>query len=234
MKINQRVVSLGGNCMVAQEMRNYFKVETANLFDWWITPGDALVRLIEQDFEDLFEPENLRLVGDAQSVANLRYGNLHHHDFPRDDERDRVISMTPEDFERNQSKFAYLKKRWDELGENECPVLFIRYGWHIPTWHVEGLSPGPLGSDAGRLVTALDRKFPRLDYRILLIDAEEAEVRHPKLLSRRSRIFAQPGEYLKQNDLKWKDNAAIFSRIFSTVKVAGEPVVVRAAEAPAG
>jgi hypothetical protein len=220
MKINQKVVSLGGNCMVAQEMRNYFKVETANLFDWWITPGDALIRLIEQDFEALFAPENLRLVGDSQSVANLRYGNLHHHDFPRDDQRDRVISMTEEDFKRNQSKFAYLKRRWDDLGENEGPVLFIRYDWNIPTWHVEGLSPEPLGSNAERLVAALDRKFPRLDYRILLIDAQEAEVRHPKILARRSHVFMQPGESLKPYDLKWKDNAAIFGRIFATVKIA--------------
>jgi hypothetical protein len=220
MKIKQRVVSLGGNCMATKEMRTYFKVETANLFDWWITPGDALVRLIEADFENLFDPEYLRMVGDRQSVANLRYGNLHHHDFPRNEKEDRVIGITGQDLERSRSKFEYLKRRWDELGENEAPVLFIRWSWNLPAPLLEGIPPEPIGADAGRLVAALDRKFPRLDYRILLIDAPEAMVRHPKILGRESRIFTQPGEYLKAQDLMWKDNAAIFSRIFSTVKVA--------------
>lgn len=211
------VVSLGGNCMVTKEMRTFFKIEEANLFDWWITPGAALVRLIEADFAGLFSRENLALVGDGKSVANLRYGILHHHDFPRNDVEDRVIEMTDAQIERNQEKFAYLHRRWNAIGKTPGPVLFVRYAWLIGEPMLQGIPAG--GGEAGplELLSALDRKFPELNYRILLMDAPEAEVRHPKVLYRESRIFTQPGERLNWADLNWKDNQAIFSRMFSTV-----------------
>jgi hypothetical protein len=216
--MQQNVVSLGGNCMVTQEIRRHFGIEAANLFDWWITPGDALVRLVEADFEDLFDAKHLDFVGDRQSVANFRYGILHHHDFARD-ENGRVISISEDQIEGNCRKFAHLKRRWDDLGENSGPLLFVRYGWNLPAPLLEGIPPQPLGADALRLVAALDRKFPKLDYRVLLVDAPEVSVRHPKILVRDSRIFTQSGECLRAEDLKWQDNAAIFSRLFSTVKV---------------
>lgn len=217
--MQQRVVSLGGNCMVTMEMRKYFGIEPANLFDWWITPGDALVRLIEDDFDDLFAEKNLQLVGDRRSVANLRYGILHHHDFPRDDEEDRVIAVTGQDIRRNREKFAYLKRRWDDLADNGAPVLFLRYGWHMGEPLLAGIPPEPSGADATRLLAALDRKFPRLDYRILFIDAIEITLRHPKVLRRETRLFTQPGERIDAANLKWQDNTPIFSRLFSTVKL---------------
>ena len=222
MKLHQRVVSLGGNCMITKELRAYFGTESANLFDWWITPADALVRLIESDFEDLFAAENLRVVGDRESVANVRYGNLHHHDFPRDN-HERVIAITGKQLERNREKFAYLKRRWDDLAENPGPVVFVRFGWNLPAPLLEGIPPEPIEAGPLRLVAALDRKFPRLDYQILLIGAMiggwPVMVRHPKLSLRESRIFTEEGEFLRAEDLTWKDNATIFSRIFSTVRL---------------
>lgn len=217
--MNQRVVSLGGNCMVTKEMRSFFKISAANLFDWWITPGAALVRLINADFADLFAREHLAFVGDRKSVANLRYGILHHHDFPRNDEEDRVVEMTEERLARNREKFAYLHKRWNDLGRNGSPVLFVRWGWMMGEPLLQGIPAD--GADAGprELVEALDRKFPKLRYRILLIDAPEAELRHPKVLYRETRLFTQPGEWLNGKDLTWKDNASIFSRMFSTVRL---------------
>jgi hypothetical protein len=222
--MKQRVVSLGGNCMVTKEMRVYYGIETANMFDWWITPGDALVRLIEDDFDSLFSPENLELVGDGKSVANLRYGILHHHDFPRDDAEARVLGIGKHDLKRNREKFGYLKRRWDSLGDNPGPVLFVRYAWDMREPLLVDVSPKPIGADAARLVAALDRKFPRLDYEILFIDAPDAgateiALKHQKAMYRHTPIFSQPGEYLNAADLTWKHNTAIFSRLFSTVRL---------------
>jgi hypothetical protein len=218
-KMQQRVVSLGGNCMGTMEMRKFFGIQAANMFDWWITPGDALVRLIENDFDGLFLPENLTMVGDRKSVANLRYGILHHHDFPRNDEEDRVVAITDQDLQRNREKFAYLKKRWDDLGNNPGPVLFVRYGWIMGEPLLAGIPPTPLGADATTLMSALARKFPRLDYELLFIDSPEITLRHPKVYSRETRHFSQPRERLNASDLTWKDNTPIFSRLFSTVKL---------------
>ena len=161
--MKQRVVSLGGNCMVTMEMRKFFGIQAANMFDWWITPGGGLVRLIENDFDGLFSKENLQLVGPRRSVANLRYGILHHHDFPRNDVEDCVVAIRQEDLERNREKFAYLKKRWDDLANNPDPVLFIRYGWDMGESLLAGLPSDPVGADGASLMAALERKFPRLD-----------------------------------------------------------------------
>src|SRR5579871_1494058 len=190
--MTQRVVSLGGNCMVTKEMRVFYGTESANMFDWWITPGDALVRLIENDFADLFAPAYLQMVGDRKSVANLRYGILHHHDFPRNDVENRVIAVRNQDLERNRQKFAYLKKRWDALASNAGPVLFVRYAWQMSEPLLAGVPLEPLRADAHRLLAALDRKFPNLDYEVLLIDAPEIAVRHPKIQCRTTRTFSQP------------------------------------------
>ena len=216
--MTQKVVSLGGNCMLTMEMRRFYGLTAANMFDWWITPGDALVRLLESDFAGLFDRENMQLVGNQRSVANLRYGILHHHDFPRNDEQDRVVGVTDHQLQRNREKFAYLKRRWDALADNAGPVLFVRYQWDFPDALLAGLSWEPIGPDVERLMGALNRKFPRLDYRILLIDTPEITLRHTKLLHRETRLFSQPGESLNAADLTWKDNASIFGRLFSTVR----------------
>lgn len=217
-KMNQRVISLGANCMVTEEIRRFFGIQTANMFDWWITPGDSLVLLVENDFEDLFSPEYLQLVGDRQSVAHSRYGILLHHDFPRN-EHGRVIKTDGDVLEGNQKKFAYLKKRWDDLGDNDAPVLFVRYTWKRPEALLAGIPAEPISADPARLMAALDRKFPRLDYQVLFIDAPEISVQHPRARYLNSWDFTQPGECLNSADLAWKDNIAIFARLFSTIEL---------------
>jgi hypothetical protein len=218
--MQQRVVSLGGNCMVTMEMRRFFGIQEANLFDWWITPGEALVRLIENDFDGLFSKKNLKMVGDRRSVANLRYGILHHHDFPRDAEG-RVIGIGEPDLRNNREKFVHLKKRWDDLGNNPGPVLFIRYGWDMGEALLAGIGPKPNGTQAANLIAVLEEKFPKLDFQILFIDVFENPLRQQKVLCRHTRIFTQPGEYLNAADLEWKDNTTVFSRLFTTVRVPG-------------
>ena len=42
-------------------------------------------------------------------------------DFPRNDVEDCVVAIRQEDLQRNREKFAYLKKRWDDLAINPDP-----------------------------------------------------------------------------------------------------------------
>ena len=152
-------------------------------------------------------------MSDGRSVANLRMGILHHHDFPREEER--VVTIDEGHRQGNLEKFAHLKERWDDLPRYQ--VLFVRWGWKMHEPLLAGIPPDPPCPDLAALIAALDGKFPQLDYRILLIDAPEVNHDHPKVLYRDSGAFTEPGEYLDAADLLRKDNTAIFSRVFSSV-----------------
>jgi len=123
------------------------------------------------------------------------------------------------DLRRNLDKFEYLKRRWDDLGDNQGPVLFVRWGWKVKEPLLAGVPAEPVCAGPARLISVLDRKFPHLDYQILLIDAPEVLLEHEKILYRDSWAFTEPGQYLNSADLVWKDNTPIFSRVFSTVKL---------------
>jgi hypothetical protein len=106
-----RVISLGSNCEVTANLRRYFRLERAYPFDWWITPLASVRILLENKFEDLFNPDNLIVTEDLGSVVNKKYNLLHHHDFPRDN-NDKII---PEKVSREvgnlKNKFLFLQKR---------------------------------------------------------------------------------------------------------------------------
>jgi hypothetical protein len=97
-------------------------------------------------------------------------------------------------------------------------VLFVRYTWNaVKEPLLAGIPPDPLCADPARLIAALDRYFPQLDYKVLFIDAPDVTLDHDKVLYRNSHEFTEPGECLNSADLTWKDNAPIFSRIFSSL-----------------
>jgi hypothetical protein len=78
------VVSLGPNCMVAYQLRRYLSIEKSFPFDWWITPFDGLVKVLQKiDVIDLFNVEKVVVVKSGDSVSNPDYNILYHHDFLR-------------------------------------------------------------------------------------------------------------------------------------------------------
>ena len=141
--MNQRIVSLGGNCMLTMEVRKFFGIQAANLFDWWITPGDALVLLVENDFAGLFsrresQDRRRRAIGCQYSATASCITMI----FCRNEKDDRVVAIEERDIQRNLEKFAYLKRRWDDLAHNRGPVLFVRWAWNIPEPLLAGIPPG--------------------------------------------------------------------------------------------
>ncbi|RAS23412.1 DUF1796 family putative cysteine peptidase [Paraburkholderia bryophila] len=119
-----RVVSLGSNCELTANLRRYFKADRTYPFDWWITPLDSITQLLETEFDGLFNPENLQVSTDGQTVICRKFNLLHHHDFSRD-EQGKVIPALAEQLPGLREKFLSLKNRF----MSDCAtgrVLFVR------------------------------------------------------------------------------------------------------------
>jgi len=173
------IVTLGGWCQCAYQVRRRFGLETAQIFDWWVTPTDSLVRLFAEDFAGLFQPENMLVVGNAESVMCAKYGVLHHHDFKRDPLDDKiVVEAVSAQCDENKKKYAFLLSRLRELRGR---VLFIRHGTgYVQYRHQEETTTAAVND----LVRLLDEKLPALDgFDLLHLNVDlDAAARDPRVI----------------------------------------------------
>ena len=80
-----RIISLGGRCAVAHNLRRFFDFGEAFPFDWWITPFDGLIKFLANPDPDwLYDPAELDLTANKGSVRHSDLGIRLHHEFPRD------------------------------------------------------------------------------------------------------------------------------------------------------
>lgn len=122
--IVDRVVGLGANCESACNIRSYYRAERAFPFDWWITPYNSLITLLKSHFEGLFDPQNLVVTEDMQSVRCNRFNILHHHDFLRDKDG-KVLPGIETQIPSLREKYKFLIDRFYQ----ECQTgrtLFVR------------------------------------------------------------------------------------------------------------
>jgi hypothetical protein len=126
-KVNEfdTIISLGCNCELTWNIRNHFSIERAYPLDWWITPFQALRKLLENRFHDLFNINNLEVSHDLLTVKDNYYNLLYHHDFKRtqDDKiiDDNIVQQLP----LLKQKYDMLIKRFFKDPENKR-VLFVR------------------------------------------------------------------------------------------------------------
>jgi hypothetical protein len=127
------IVGLGGRCQLAYQLRRYFDVEEAQLFNWWVTPTSSLIYVLKNRFAGLFRPENIDLDNSLGSAACRLTGLLHFHDFPHDPVTNLIPAESiPGMCKQNRDKYGALIERFRGLSGR---ILFIRYGkgFHIAT-----------------------------------------------------------------------------------------------------
>jgi Putative papain-like cysteine peptidase (DUF1796) len=78
-----RIISLGGVWEPAWNIRNCFSVEEAYPFDWLITPGNSLVKMLDEDMSKALILDNLDTSHNPTTVLCRHYEILHHHDVLR-------------------------------------------------------------------------------------------------------------------------------------------------------
>lgn len=130
------IASAGDWCGPAHNIRRRFAQTRSYPFDWWITPFDATMKLLAEDFQGMAQLENLQIVLANMSVYCNRYGLLHHHDFVRDPETQQIVPELAPQLEKLQQQITRRVNRLkqDVIGRR---VLFVRSGLRNMHFEVE-------------------------------------------------------------------------------------------------
>lgn len=168
------VFSIGGACEVAHHIRLFTGKDSASLFDWWITPFDGLLKVVESDFEGLLAPENMVALP-RRSVTCSRYGIIHHHDFRRDHNRQIVTEEIPSRLIELNSKYSMLVKRFRSAFTGNRKILLVR-GWRDDLHEKRNVpDPGTVTHDFRRLIDAIRTRFPEAEISFLFVNYNTAE-----------------------------------------------------------
>ncbi len=161
--------SLGSNCEIAGVLGHYNLRHTAGPLDWVLTLDyERFLLLLENDFEGFVDERYLSQYPDTH-VINSLYNIDFRHDWP------------DLDFEKHLPEVqARLKRRVDrilDLKRHEGKVYFIRGAFdtninpYLPTITKECTKITP--QDAQNIRTVLQRKYPNLDFTLIIINYEE-------------------------------------------------------------
>ena len=124
------IVSLGGNCEVAQHWRRWSGVDTAYPFDWLITPFHSVEKLFKGRFAGMASFENMLVINAGRTVMCRHYGVGHHF------LGSRLLSKIGE------SKRTLFIRSWrDDLDPGEvngtAPDGLVRYDFAEPVFAIE-------------------------------------------------------------------------------------------------
>lgn len=119
------IVSIGSNCEVTWNLRNHFGLSDAYPFDWWITPHNALLKLLENRLGGLFEASNLYIPDDKSTVVDRYYNIMYHHDFSRDENHKIDINAIEPQLAHLKEKYRFLTNRFINNLSNKR-VLLVR------------------------------------------------------------------------------------------------------------
>ncbi len=163
----RHLVSLGGNCDPALQLRRTGRHQTHGLFDWLVTPLDAIAQILADDGARL--ATRFFAANSGTSAGCAEYGVLYHHEFPRG-EHD-VILFDAEGIARCRSKLRHKLARLIAVCSGADPVLFIRVWPETDLgWDRLGRGKAPARSaDLNALADAIAGRFPHLDFAVLVV-----------------------------------------------------------------
>lgn len=133
---------------------------TRHIFDWAITSYAAVRAYLEQDFEGVFEREDLLVAKDGTTVKHRRLHAYFPHDFRGGSDGQITEAMLDEQYGVFRSKHEYLAQRFRDLLKSSGPYLYI-YKEILPQ------------NDVDTLIGLL-RRHPEHQFQMLLVDTEGA------------------------------------------------------------
>lgn len=163
-----------------------------HVFDWQITPFEAVIRYLESDFKGVFERADFAVNGSGE-VEHWRLKTRHPHDFlPMDGVLDaRAIDLQ---YEAARSKFEHLAAKFRTLLQSEAPQLFVFKQIRIY-------------DDAVRLLELLGGDRPGRDVKLLFVDYDGQDQMLDALEGRVFRGWV-PAQADKPADRQWEGDDA--------------------------
>lgn len=121
------IISVGGNCSPAWNIRRSFGQPEAFPFDWWISDYFPTLSVLNSKFANMFEEDEIRTADGGTTVVSSRYWIKYHHDFRREAGSEQVSADFQADLESVKKKYS---RRVDRLFGvlNADRVLFVRQG----------------------------------------------------------------------------------------------------------
>ncbi|HSW71923.1 MAG TPA: DUF1796 family putative cysteine peptidase [Chlamydiales bacterium] len=172
-------VSLGGYCEPAMQLRNHTLRTEAFPFDWMLTLNhEKFLLLLDNDFQFFLDENYLfQHPKDSSTLENSYYEcEFTHHQSsnPAEGVAFHLQEITPK-YERRIERFRKLR-------EYKAKVIFIRSAYFFSTGeHYYWWNPDQAyitNEQAVTLKKALDRFFPLLDFKLVIVNYTEKKMEH--------------------------------------------------------
>lgn len=160
------IISLGGDCAVAQNIRRVFSTDIAYCFDWWLTPALGAARLLEDPSIDLiYDPALIEAYVNENGVPSVRNTTLDiqfFHEFRRaQDGAAVVLTNATADIAKARARTALLLERLLAADTPDHRIAFIR------TPRAADRRDGVTAALAA-LASALEKRFAHATYTVVL------------------------------------------------------------------
>ncbi len=171
------VISLGGRCQVAHQLRRKYPSLKSKFFDWLITPDKSLIEMLGDGMIGfsikttlLQGPSHKKSFGHVHIIEG-DYGTLLSHDFINDG------SEASAQWKQIKGKYDATTLRFHEALGGGARVLFVRMSF--------GRS-GSFGYDIGdranlalglQISASISKNWPNLEYKLVLISYKRRRCR---------------------------------------------------------
>ena len=132
-----------------------------HIFDWMITPFDAVCAYLERDFQGVLERRDLAVGKNGTTVMHAGLDTWHPHDFRAGADGQITEAMIDTQYPAFAAKYAFLAQRFRDLLATPGPYLYIYR--EIVTQRA-----------AQRLAALLQARSPDHHFQLLFVDTEGA------------------------------------------------------------
>ncbi len=196
------LLSLGSDCEVSLQLRRLGVAHTPSVFDWLVTPWQAMIRVLHDGGTHLCT--RIERGYDGAGAVCSTYGLVYWHEFARDDARQ--VVLTEATVKAAQDKLRHKIGRMRTVLESEKTVLFVRAGIATDSpsdrYHLGQTFPAGQLNDFTALVSRL---FPALKFSLLVVEYEgRDQLQGDGALDPRIVRYSMPCQgKLKPHDAEW-------------------------------
>ena len=161
------IISLGSDCEVALQLRRLGLLHTPSVFDWLITPWDAMLRVIQDEGTHLCN--NIYSGYNGTGAVCSGYELVYWHEFPRDEAGQVMVTQAAAN--TAQKKLRHKIDRMQAVLKSGKTVLFVRGGMATDAPRDKyGLGLSFPTSRLNDFPALISRLFPELKFSLLFLE----------------------------------------------------------------